>query len=81
MYTPWQQKDDRTRFVLLFTFADEDTHRANGGSDAVTRVEEVYRPVLVGEPVVFTDSSLVATNRHHARRPLDEAVKLALATR
>jgi len=51
---------DPTRFVHLFTFADEAAHEAHGASDAVRRFEAVYRPVLVGGPVVFTDYELVA---------------------
>ena len=60
VYSAWQERDDPTRFVHLFTFADEAAHEAHGGSDAVRRFEAVYRPVLVGGPVVFTDYDLVA---------------------
>jgi quinol monooxygenase YgiN len=60
VYSAWQQRDDPTRFVHLFTFADEAAHEAHGASDAVRRFEAVYRPVLVGGPVVFTDYELVA---------------------
>jgi quinol monooxygenase YgiN len=63
MYTAWQQKDDPTRFVHLFEFADEAAHQAHGGSDAVRQFEAVYGPELVGGPVVFTDYVLIATNR------------------
>ncbi len=62
MYTAWQQRDDPTRFVHLFEFADEAAHEAHGGSAAVRGFEAVYRPDLVGGPVVFTDYVLVATN-------------------
>ena len=62
MYTAWQQKDDPTKFVHLFTFEDAAAHQAHGQSDAVRRFEDVYRPELVGGPVVFTDYELVATN-------------------
>ena len=63
MYTAWQQKDDPTRFVHLFEFADEAAHEAHGRSDAVRQFEAVYGPELVGGPVVFTDYVLIATNR------------------
>jgi len=62
-YAAWQQKDDPTRFVHLFEFADEPAHRAHGASDAVRRFEAIYRPELVNGPVVFTDYLLIATNQ------------------
>lgn len=64
MYTAWQQKDDPTRFVHLFEFADESAHQAHGTSGAVRQFEAVYRPELVDGPVVFTDYVLIATNGH-----------------
>jgi len=63
MYAAWQQADDPTRFSHLFIFADEAAHQAHGRSDAVARFESVYRPVLVGGPVRFTDFTMVAANR------------------
>ena len=63
MYTAWQQKDDPTKFVLLFEFADEAAHQAHGSSGAVRQFEAVYGPELVGGPVVFTDYEQIATNR------------------
>ncbi len=63
MYAAWQQADDPTRFVRLFTFADEAAHETHGGSDAVRRFESVYQPILVGGPVRFTDYRLIATNQ------------------
>jgi quinol monooxygenase YgiN len=62
LYTAWQQKDDPTRFVHFFIFADEAAHAIHGGSEAVKRFESVYSPELVGGDVVFTDYTLVATN-------------------
>lgn len=61
-YAAWQQKDDPTRFVHFFIFADEAAHAIHGRSEAVKRFESVYAPELVGGPVVFTDYDLVATN-------------------
>ena len=62
MYTAWQRKDDPTKFVHLFEFADEAAHRAHGTSAAVRQFEAVYGPELVEGPVVFTDYVLIATN-------------------
>ena len=61
-YAAWQQKDDPTRFVHFFIFADEAAHATHGESEAVKRFESVYAPELVGGPVVFTDYDLVAAN-------------------
>jgi quinol monooxygenase YgiN len=60
MYAAWQEVDDPSRFVHLFIFADEAAHQAHGASEAVRQFEAVYRPELVGGPVVFTDYRLVA---------------------
>jgi len=62
LYASWQEKDDPTKFVHLFIFEDEAAHEAHGNSDAVHRFEAVYRPQLVGGPVVFTDYALIASN-------------------
>jgi len=62
LYASWQQEDDPTRFVHLFIFQDEEAHVTHGGSDAVRAFEAVYRPELVGGPVVFTDYLQIATN-------------------
>lgn len=63
VYSAWQSREDPTRFVHLFTFADEAAHEAHGNSDAVRTFESVYGPELVGGPVVFTDYECVASNR------------------
>ena len=63
VYAAWQQQDDPTKFVHLFEFEDESAHQAHGGSEAVRRFEEVYRPELAAGPVVFTDYRLIADNR------------------
>lgn len=55
VYAAWQQKGDPSKFVHLFEFANEDAHRIHGESEAVRHFESVYRPELVGGPVVFTD--------------------------
>jgi hypothetical protein len=63
VYAAWQVRDDPSRFVHLFTFADEAAHRTHGSSEAIRGFEHVYRPVLVGGPVGFTDYQLVAANQ------------------
>ena len=60
LYAAWQKKDDPTRFVHFFIFADDAAHKAHASSAAVKRFEAAYRPELVGEKVVFTDYELVA---------------------
>lgn len=67
VYSAWQQADDPTRFVHIFTFEDEAAQARHSESDAVQRFESVYSPELVGGPVVFTDYRLVASNQ---RSPL-----------
>jgi quinol monooxygenase YgiN len=62
IYAAWQQKDDPTRFVHFFIFADEAAHKIHGASEAVKRFESIYSPELVGGDVIFTDYNLVATN-------------------
>jgi quinol monooxygenase YgiN len=62
LYVAWQQKNDPTRFVHFFVFADETAHTLHGESEAVKRFESIYSPELVGGDVVFTDYDLVATN-------------------
>ena len=61
-YVAWQAVEDPTKFVHLFTFEDEAAHQRHGQSDAVRQFEAVYRPELVGGPVLFTDYQMVATN-------------------
>jgi quinol monooxygenase YgiN len=62
MYTAWQQRDDPTKFVHLFEFADEDAHEVHGVSEAVRSFEAVYSRELASGPVVFTDYVMIATN-------------------
>jgi quinol monooxygenase YgiN len=63
VYSAWQQEDDPTRFVHIFTFADEAAQTRHSESDAVKRFESLDSPELVGGPVVFTDYVLVASNQ------------------
>ena len=64
VYTAWQQRDDPTKFVHLFEFADQVAHQVHGSSAAVRKFEAVYQPQLVAGPVVFTDYVLIATNEN-----------------
>jgi quinol monooxygenase YgiN len=60
MYLAWQEKNDPTRFLHLFIFADEAAQARHGQSEAVKRFEAVYSPELVSEEVVFTDYELIS---------------------
>lgn len=60
MYLAWQQKDDPTRFLHLFIFAEAAAQAAHGQSDEVRRFESVYSPELIGDEVIFTDYEMVA---------------------
>jgi len=63
MYLAWQDKNDPTKFVHLFEFADTAALQLHGSSEAVRKFESVYRPELDGGSVVFTDYVLVASNQ------------------
>lgn len=67
MYLAWQHKDDQTRFIHLFIFADEEAQRRHGQSEAVKRFKAAYSPELVGGDVVFTNYEMIAGKRE---RPL-----------
>ena len=60
MYLAWQERDDPTKFVHLFIFADAEAQRRHGESDAVKRFEAVYSPELTAGDVVFTDYDMIA---------------------
>ena len=60
MYLAWQEKNDPTRFLHLFIFADEAAQASHGQSEAVKRFESIYSPELVGGEVVFTDYELIS---------------------
>ena len=60
MYLAWQEKQDPTRFLHLFIFADEAAQTRHGQSEAVRHFESIYSPELVGEEVVFTDYELIS---------------------
>ena len=59
MYLAWQEKNDPTRFLHLFIFADEAAQARHGQSEAVKRFESVYSAELVDGEVLFTDYELI----------------------
>lgn len=63
MYLAWQHKDDPTRFIHLFIFADAEAQARHGESDAVKRFEAAYSPELIDGDVVFTDYEMIAGKR------------------
>ena len=63
LYLAWQQKDDPTRFVHFFIFADAAAHAAHGNSAAVKKFKAAYGPELVEGDVVFTDDEVIAEIR------------------
>jgi len=63
MYLAWQEKDDPTRFVHLFIFADAAARERHGQSEAVKRFEAAYTPELAGGGVVFTEYEMIAGKR------------------
>jgi quinol monooxygenase YgiN len=63
MYLAWQHKEDPTRFVHLFIFADAAARERHGSSEAVKRFEKVYAPELLDGDVEFTDYQMVAGKR------------------
>ncbi|HEV2546675.1 MAG TPA: nuclear transport factor 2 family protein [Stellaceae bacterium] len=63
MYLAWQQKDDPTRFLHLFIFADAAAQKRHGQSDAVHSFEAAYGSELVDGDVLFTNYEMVAGKR------------------
>ena len=60
LYFAWQEKDDPTRFLHFFIFADEAAHERHAGSDAVKRFQAAYEPELADGGVRFTTYEMVA---------------------
>ncbi len=63
LYLAWQEKDDPTRFLHFFIFADEAAHKHHGESEAVKRFIAAYSPELSGGDVTFTSYELIAGKR------------------
>jgi quinol monooxygenase YgiN len=60
LYLAWQDKNDPTKFVHSYIFADAEARTRHSKSEAVQMFESVYRPELVGNGVVFTDYEVIA---------------------
>ena len=61
-YDVWQERDDPTRFVHIFTFRDADADRAHGESAEVKTFAGILHPECL-KPVEFVDYDLVDSNR------------------
>jgi quinol monooxygenase YgiN len=60
-YDVWQEKDDPTKFVHIFTFRDEDADRAHSESAEVKKFAGILYPNCLA-PVEFIDYQLIASN-------------------
>lgn len=60
VYLAWQQREDPTRFVHIFKFADQAAMETHSKSHEVHRFESVYTPELVSKGVEFVDYDWVA---------------------
>lgn len=58
-YEVWQEKDDPTRFVHLFVFADASAHRRHGESAEVEKFASILYPQCLA-PVEFVDYREIA---------------------
>ena len=61
-YEVWQEKEDPTRFVHLFTFRDAEADRFHSESEEVKQFASVLYPACV-KPVEFVDYRRVVGNR------------------
>jgi quinol monooxygenase YgiN len=61
-YDVWQEHDDPTRFVHIFTFRDDAAHRRHSESAEVKRFASVLYPACLA-PVEFVDYRAIASNR------------------
>jgi quinol monooxygenase YgiN len=59
-YESWQEKEDPTRFVHLFTFRDAQAEQNHSSSAAVKRFTKVLYPLCI-KSVEFTDFTMVAS--------------------
>jgi quinol monooxygenase YgiN len=59
-YESFQERDDPTKFVHVFTFRDADAERIHSTSAAVERFTKVLYPLCI-DAVVFTDLAMVAS--------------------
>jgi quinol monooxygenase YgiN len=78
IYLAWQEKNDPTKFVQLFIFADAEARAHHGQSEAVRRFKSVYTPEPEDQPVeaLAPRSTLadVATRRRGGNNPFRDPV-------
>jgi len=60
-YEVWQERDNPTRFVHIFTFRDAEADRIHSESAEVTKFAGILYPECL-EPVEFIDYQQVASN-------------------
>jgi quinol monooxygenase YgiN len=60
-YEVWQEKNDPTRFVHIFTFRDAEADRIHSESAAVKKFSSILYPECLA-PVEFVDYQLVVSN-------------------
>ncbi len=60
-YDVWQEHDDPTRFVHIFTFRDAEADRIHSESAAVKKFSGILYPECLA-PVEFIDYQLVTSN-------------------
>jgi len=60
-YDVWQEKEDPTKFVHIFTFRDADADRIHSESEEVKKFAGILYPNCLA-PVEFTDYQLIASN-------------------
>src|SRR5438093_331885 len=61
-YEVWQQREDPTSFVHIFTFRDAEADRIHAESKEVKKFASILYPSCLA-PVEFVDYDFVATNR------------------
>lgn len=60
-YDVWQERNDPTRFVHIFTFRDAEADRTHSESAAVKKFSGILYPQCLA-PVEFIDYDLVTSN-------------------
>jgi quinol monooxygenase YgiN len=60
-YEVWQEQNDPTRFVHIFTFRDAEADRIHSDSAEVKKFAGILYPQCL-EPVEFIDYEQIATN-------------------
>ena len=60
-YDVWQEKDDPTKFVHIFTFRDEEADRIHSESAETKKFADILYPNCLA-PVEFIDYQQIASN-------------------